>query len=65
MIHSNMNKNVNETKWNTLNKFIEKCPDDTSRDIMEDCWDEELDDSKRNHLNEENETDIYDWEGKY
>ena len=48
-----------------MEEAIYECLDDTLRIVMEDCVNEELDDSNQNDLIEENYTGVHDEEEKY
>ena len=47
MIHRDVNPNENETNRDTLDKVIEECSDIKSPAMMEDCENEEIDDSNK------------------
>ena len=50
IIHSNMNGNKTDTNQDTSDRVIEELQDDTSPDIIEDCGNGGLDDSKQKIL---------------
>ena len=63
VIHIYIIQNETETNQDTLNKVIEKSPDEKSPVVMEEYVNKELDYSNHNYLVEENKTEVHDEEG--
>ena len=60
LIHRYFTENEKETNQDTLNRFIEEFPDDTSPVVMEECVNYELDYENKNNAIEENHTTVND-----